>query len=205
MIQPAASRWLAELRSQWVGNSRLRWGLLVIAGILWAQGLLMLGDAAQAWREQASSVRDEIDRVRPLMRDKVWPGRADDARQQLDAVRSMLWQASDIGLAEAAVQDWVRAAAGKAGLSIRELAVSRPPVAAAAATTASGPVATGMQPVRVRLVVDLNRLPLMGLLAELARNEQVIVVDRLVLRPAALPPLAEIELRALVALRAEAR
>ena len=103
------------------------------------------------------------------------------------------------------MQDWVRAAAGKAGLNIRELAVSRPPAAAATATAASSPIAAGTQPVRIRLAVDLDRLPLMGFLAELARNEQVVVVDRLVLRPAAQPPQAEIELRALFALRAEAR
>jgi hypothetical protein len=205
MIPQALPRQISELRSQWAGNSRLRWGLLVIGGILGAQGLLLVGDAAQAWREQTSSLRDEIDRVRPLMRDKLWPGRADDARQQLDALRSMLWQASDVGLAEAAMQDWVRTSAGKAGLSIRELAVSRPPAVAAAATAASGPAAAGIQPVRIRLAVDLNRLQLMGFLAELARNEQVLVVDRLVLRTASQPPLAEIELRALVALRAEAK
>jgi hypothetical protein len=53
--------------------------------------------------------------------------------------------------------------------------------------------------------VDLNRLQLMGFLAELARNEQVVVVDRLVLRPVSQPPQAEFELRALFALRAEAK
>ena len=205
MMRQAASRWLTGLRAQWTENRRLRWGLWAIGVILFAQGLFLLGDAVQASREQASSLRDEIDRVRPLMREKAWSGRADDARQQLDALRSMLWPASDLGLAEASMQDWVRATAGKAGLSIRELAVSRP-VAAGTVIAASGPTAAaGPQPVRVRLVVDLNRLPLMGFLAELARNEKVVVVDRLMLRPAAQPALVEIELRALVALRAEAR
>ena len=204
MIQNPALRWLNELRVQWTVNRRLRWGLLAIAAILCAQALFMLGDAARAAREQTSLLRDEIDRVRPLLRDKAWPGRAEDARQQLDAVRSMLWQASDLGLAEAALQDWVRASAGKAALNIRELAVSRP-VAAAAVPASGAAAAAATQPVRIRLVVELNRLPLMGFLAELARNEQVVVVDRLMLRPATQPPQAEIELRALVALRAEAR
>jgi len=206
MSPSAVSRAWSELRSQWVGNRRLRWGLLVIGGILAAQGLLLLGDATQAWRGQSSALRDEIDRIRPLMRDKAWTGRVDDARQQLDGVRSMLWQAGDVGLAEAALQDWVRGVAGKAGLGIRELAVARPAGAvAAAATAASSAAAAGTHAVRIRLLVDLNRLPLMGFLAELARNEQVIVVDRLLLRPATQPPMAEIELRAVFALRAEAK
>jgi hypothetical protein len=205
MIRVAVPRQIAELRSQWVGNSRLRWGLLLIGGILWAQGLLLLGDVVQAWRDQASTLRDDIDRVRPLMRGAPWSGRADDARQQLDALRSMLWQASDAGLAEAAMQDWVRAAASKAGLNIRELSVSRPPPAANEPGSASGAAVAGTRPIRIRLAVDFNRLQLMGLLAELARNEQVVVVDRLVLRPVSQPPQAELELRALFALRAEAR
>ncbi len=197
MSRPTVPHWMSGLRSQWVGNRRLRWGLLVIGGILCTQALSLIGDHTQVWRDQTSSLRDDIDRVRLLARDKVWPGRADDARQQLDAMRSMLWQSSDPGLAEAAMQDWVRAAAGKAGLSVRELAVSRPPAAPGAASAAAATL-----PVRIRLTVDLNRLPLMAFLAELARNEQVVVVDRLVLRPAVQPPLAEMELRALVALRA---
>lgn len=202
MTAPTASRWLAELRSQWVGNSRLRWGLFAIGGILCAQGVLLLGDQSQVWRAQAAAIRADIDRVRPLTRDTGWPRRAEDARQQLDAARAMLWQASDAGVAEAALQDWVRASASKAGLSIRELAVSRPPAAPASASSPSGAT---IHVVRVRVAVDLNRLPLVAFLAELARNEQVVVVDRLVLRPAAQPPLAEMELRALVALRGETR
>ena len=46
--------WLAALASQWTGNRRLRWGLLIIGGILWLQGLLLLGDSAQGWRQQAA-------------------------------------------------------------------------------------------------------------------------------------------------------
>jgi hypothetical protein len=201
MSRPTVPNWMSGLRSQWVGNRRLRWGMLVIGAILWAQALLLFGDAAQVWRDQTSSLRDEIDRVRQLARDKVWPGRADDARQQLDALRSMLWQASDPGIAEAAMQDWVRASAAGAGLSVRELTVSRPPSAAGAASA----VAAATLPIRIRLAVDFNRLPLLAFLAELARNEQVIVVDRLVMRPGAQPPLAEMDLRALVALPAEVR
>lgn len=195
--------WLAALASQWTGNRRLRWGLLIIGGILWLQGLLLLGDSAQGWRQQAALLREDVERLQPLSRSKLWPGRADDARQQVSALRSMLWQETDLGLAEAAAQDWVRALASQGGLGIRDLAVSRP---TAAAASASAPALTaGVQPVRLRLSVDLNRLALMGFLAELARHEQVVVVDRLMLRPASQPPIAELELRLLAAVRGDAK
>lgn len=196
-------RWAAELRSQWAGNRRLRWGVWVIAAMLWIQALLMVGDAAQGWRNQAMTLRDDVERMQPLLRSQAWPGRAEDARQQLGALRSMLWPQTDRGLAEAAFQDWVRAVAGKSGLVIRDLAVAREPAAATAAS-APGPLA-GVQMVRLRLAVDLNRLPLLGFLAELARNEQIVLVERLVLRPATQPPSAELDLRMLASVQAVAK
>lgn len=198
----AESGWPAALGSQWAGNRRLRWGILTIGAILWLQGLLLLGDGAQALRQQAASMREDVERLQPLARSKTWPGRADDARQQVNALRSMLWQETDLGLAEAAAQDWLRALAAKGGLGIRELAVSRPTAAAAGASAA---LASGVQPVRLRMAVDLNRLALMGFLAELARHEHVVVVDRLMLRPAAQPPMAELELHLLAAVRGDTK
>ena len=199
-----APNWLAALRGQWSTNRRLRWGLLAIGAILWMQGLLMLGDSALALRQQADSLREDVERLQVQARSKVWPGRADDARQQVTALRSMLWQEGEIGLAEAAAQDWVRALATKVGLGVRELAVSRPGAAVAVATAASAPQRlAGVQPVRLRLSVDLNRLALMGFLAELAQHERVVVVDRLILRPVSQPPSAELDLRMLAAVKAE--
>ena len=196
--------WLAGLRVQWATNRRLRWGLLTIGAILWVQGLLMLGDSAQAMRQQADSLREDVDRMQVQARSKAWPGRADDARQQVAGLRSMLWQETDIGLAEAAAQDWVRALAAKLGLGIRELAVSRPGTATAVASAAPAPQRlAGVQPVRLRLSVDLNRLALMGFLAEIAQHERVVVVDRMILRPVSQPPTAELDLRMLAAVKAE--
>ena len=199
-----APNWLAGLRVQWTANRRLRWGLLTIGAILWVQGLLMLGDSAQAMRQQADSLREDVDRMQVQARSKAWPGRADDARQQVAGLRSMLWQETDIGLAEAAAQDWVRALAAKLGLGIRELAVSRPGTATAVASAAPAPQRlAGVQPVRLRLSVDLNRLALMGFLAEIAQHERVVVVDRMILRPVSQPPTAELDLRMLAAVKAE--
>lgn len=199
-------QWWAGLRGQWLANRRLRWGLLAIGAIVWVQGLLMASDSAQALRQQSEALREDVDRLQVQARSKVWPARADDARQQVGALRSMLWQETEIGLAEAAAQDWVRALAAKMGIGIRELAVSRPGTATASASAASAaPQLVGVQPVRLRLSLDLNRLALMGFLAEIAQHERVVVVDRLVLRPVSQPPTAELDLRMLAAVKAEAK
>jgi Type II secretion system (T2SS), protein M subtype b len=197
-------RWASELRSQWAGNRRLRWGLLAIGGILWIQGLLLLGDAAVGLRQQAVSLREDVERLQPLARSKVWPGRAEDARQQVGALRSMLWPETDLGVAEAAAQDWLRALASKSRLGIRNLAVSRP-AASGTAASAAAPGAANVQAVRLRMTTELNRTALTAFLAELARNEQVVIVDRLALRTASQPPVAEMDLRLLASLRGEAK
>jgi Type II secretion system (T2SS), protein M subtype b len=200
-------QWWAGLRGQWSSHRRLRWGVLVIGALLWIQGLLVLGDSAKALRQQADSLREDVQRLQVQARSKGWSGRADDARQQVDALRSMLWQEGDIGLAEAAAQDWVRALATKFNLGVRELAVARPGAAPAGApATALAPQRlAGVQPIKLRVTVDLNRLALMGFLSELAQHERVVVVDRLILRPASRPPTAELDLRLLAAVKVEAK
>lgn len=206
MSRLSDSRWISGLRAQWLGNRRLRWGLLAVGGLLWLQALLLLGDAAAGLREKAAALREDVQRLQPLARSKVWPGRAEDARQQLAALRSMLWPESDLGVAEAAAQDWVRALAAKSRLGIRNLAVSRPAAAAPTAASATpGALPSNVQAVRLRLTVELHRAALVAFLAELARSEQVVVVDRLALRTASQPAVAELDLRLLASLRGEVK
>lgn len=186
----------SDVTGQWAANARLRLGLMSIAAICWVYLLMLAADQSALIGTQAQALRDEAGRVRPLAKEQVWPQRADDARQQLAAVQSMLWTDSDAGLIEARLQDWLRSTAAKAGLSVRELTMQR-----GTSTLNSTSEATAKQPgeplmFRARLVLDLNRLALLGFLAELGRNEQVWVVERLALRPGAQPALAEIELKA---------
>jgi len=195
-----ATAW-TELRSQWQVNTRLRIGAGLIGGILWIYALLVAGDAVVGTRMASEQLATEIDRMRPLTRANPWPARADDARQQLAALRSMEWvegQAGDLGLVEAAFQDWVRGTAAQAGLRVREMSLSR-----AAAVPAEGggqrpgsatPLRSG-QAVKLRMTVEWGRVELVAFLAEVGRSERVVVVERLMLRPAATPPSAEIDLR----------
>ena len=180
-------------RAQWSSSRVLRVGAWTIGGLLWVQSLLMLGDVAANWQKGEQAVREELAQMQTLAREKAWPQRADDARQQVAALRALLWPDADRGLAEASTQDWVRGVAAKAGLVVRDLSLVRSAVVPAAAAASGVPGA--QQAVRLRMIADLDRVSLMGFLAELARNEHVVIVDRLVLRPAAQPPAAELELR----------
>jgi len=177
--------------AQWGDSARLRLGALGIGAILWVYALMLMADLATAWRAEAAQLSDEVSRIQPLSREQSWGQRQEDARQQLDAIRGMLWSESDAGLIDAKLQDWLRAAAAKSGLKVRELAVQRAPA------QASGAAGADVQVVRARLVVELDRLALLVFLTEVGRNEQVLAVDHLALRLAARPVTAEIELKAL--------
>lgn len=186
----------AEVAGQWASSLRLRAGLTGIVLIVWVYVLLLVADQASALRGETQALREELARIQPIARERGWTQRAEDARQQLAAAQAMLWVDTDAGLIEARFQDWLRGTASKAGLSLRELNLQRGNAtlraAGASQVAASEPLALG-----ARMVVDLQRLPLLAFLAEVGRNEQVIVIERLSLRAGAQPALAEIELRVL--------
>nr|WP_316640639.1 GspMb/PilO family protein [uncultured Roseateles sp.] len=193
---PAVMRW-RQLRAEVAANPRLRLGLYLIAGTLWLWLLLLAQDQAVLWRAEADEAGAELERLKPLQAATQWPQRAEDARKHLEAARAMLWTAPSQGLAEAALQDNLRSWADKAGLPVRELNVS-----AAPATEATANVA-GLVNLRARMVVDLNRIGLMSLLAEIGRSPKIMVVDTLRMRLVAQPARAELEVRVLY--RAEER
>lgn len=188
-----AASW-AELRSQWQVNVRLRTGVWVILGILWVYALLLGADAVGALRKGSEALAGEVERLQPLTRANPWPARLDEARQQLAALRSMEWaegEGGDAGLTEAALQDWVRATAAKAGLRVREMSLSRPEAVAPGPGTGG----TASKALRLRMSTEWGRAELMAFLAEVGRSERVVTVERLLLRPGATPPGAEIDLR----------
>lgn len=199
MMRVTLSTLMEGWRGQLAGHARLRLGLAAIVAILWVYGLLLAGEHATLMRADLQNARAELRRLEAAGRERDWPARADDARRHLAAMQGLVWTENDLGLAEAALQDWLRATATKAGLGVRELAVVRAaadgvraPVAPAAASALSGP-----QVLKARLVADFNRIALLGLLDELQRHERAIVVDHLVLRTWAQPPTLELDLRVL--------
>ncbi|WP_457325872.1 GspMb/PilO family protein [Roseateles sp. P5_E11] len=179
---------IAEARQQWRANVRLRFGVAVIAGVVWLWALLVLMDAAKAFRGEAEAARQQADQWRPLIGQTAWPARVDEARSEMDAARSLQWAAASTGAAEARLQDYLRSLAEKGGLNVVELTILQG--AAEAASSAAGGV------LRARLVTDLNRPALMALLAELQGAQPMVIVDVIKLRPAQVPARAELELRA---------
>lgn len=178
----------SDLQSQWRGNARLRLGLWLIAATLWVWLLLMAQDQAKLWRGEVEESRAELDRLSPLRAGSQWPKRAEEARLHLEAAREMLWTASSQGQAEAELQDKLRSWSSKAGIPVRELAVS---------AVADGKGSAGVTPLRARMVLDMNRMGLMILLSELGRAPQRMVVESLRVRPFGQPARVELDVKVL--------
>lgn len=201
----------ADLRGQWQASTRLRLLIAASAAILLVFALTLAMDAVDARRERVKTLDAELARLQDLSRDRNWPVRAKEADQLHAALASMAWPEADVGLNEAALHDWLRNVPARLGLKTRELAVARveetradPLSAAPGASSALPSVPPGHQVLRAHLSFELQRGPLMAFLAECARSERSIVVERLVLRSSSQPPTAELDLRVL-ARKGEAR
>jgi hypothetical protein len=207
MLDAWIARWapvLAPWQAQWQASARLRWGVRLVLGIVAVHLMLSTLDAVDQKREALKAARLEGARLSAMGQEGDWAARAQQAQDQLVAFRSMAWSASDPALGEAALQDWLRKVTSGLGLAVRDLQVTRAALSPAA-TPGGGPQgeSTLNRPppqaaaIRAKLIVELKRGAVLALLAELQRNEQSVVVERLVWRGASVPPQVELDLRAL--------
>ncbi|MEO3693302.1 GspMb/PilO family protein [Roseateles paludis] len=184
---------LAQLRSQWEESGLIRLGLWAALGTLCLYAVLAGFDAADAAVERSQGLRAEIQRFRSLTKDQEWPRRQEEVLGLRAAYDTTVWSEADLALSEAALQDWLRNAAQKLGLKLRDLAVVR---AEADAKSASD-LPAGYVVLRVRMSLEMQRTPLLSLLAEIGRQERRIVVERLTMRTLSQPATADIDLRVL--------
>lgn len=198
MNQTLSRSWQG-LRSQWQASRVLRWGLVAIGVMLWSEGLARLDGLTARWQEAAAAARADLAGLQGQRREQHWPARAEEARRLLDAQQRLLWRGPSAGLTEAAFQDWLRGMAGKTGVNLVELQLTRAP-ALSGGVAASAPAVAGVTLIRAHLVGDLRRVPLLALLNEVGLHERALVLERLVLLTNPQRPLFELDLRAVAAL-----
>lgn len=188
--------WL-QMRGEWQSSARLRAGVWAGLGIFLLFLLLLGLDHVDARRAELKRLQDDQQRLRTVPLGEVWRQRNQDVQAVLSAYQASVWAEADVGLSEAAFQDWLRTLTGRLGLNVRELTVARVDAPKAAAAASAVPAPSGHVPLRARLVLELQRTAVMTLLAELAQAERSVVVERLVWRAAAQAPTVELELRAI--------
>lgn len=206
-VADRASALWAEFRQQWQASARLRFGAGLVVGILALYSMLEGADYVTLRHEQLKVLDGEFSRLRSLSKERDWPERAGDAAKLNAALASMAWSEADIGLTEAAFQDWLRTVPAKLGLTTRSLTLARleeskptfdgPKTPLGAAGPAGLAPPPGFTVLRARISFELQRAPLIAFLAECARSERSVVVERMVLRMQSQPQMAELDLRVL--------
>ena len=107
MAGPFAGR-MAQMRTEWTGNTRLRIGAALILVILVVYLLMVLSDWRAALHEEYQQRTLQLYKVQALAGKDEWLLRAEKARALDKALQSEIPHAATIGLAQAEVQTWMR-------------------------------------------------------------------------------------------------
>lgn len=100
-------RRLQQLRTEWRSNPRLRYGAMVIVGILGVQGVFMLSDHVQSRMAAYTGDMEMLSRLEAVRKETWWPERAGKATELLDAVRARVPEVAGKGMAQAESQAWL--------------------------------------------------------------------------------------------------
>src|SRR5690606_38159357 len=95
---------LRQLREQWQGNPRLRWGVAAIAAILGFYLILVAWDWRQALHAEYQARTLQLYKVQALAGQEAWLQRAQEAQALDAAMQAEIPVASSVGLAQAEVQ-----------------------------------------------------------------------------------------------------
>jgi hypothetical protein len=207
---------LTRVSSEVRDSATVRLGLLAAAAIVWIYLLLVANDARTSARERLAQLEDRVATARAEERDRSWPGREASARQQLAALRALLWRAPNRSLAEAGFRDWIQNAAQTMGLKIRTLTVQTADRKLANPSSVAAPLASGAPPaiplpddverVRARITVDFARQPWAAFLLKLAGSARIVNVERIAIHNNTTQgAVAELDLEALFLLEAAGR
>ncbi|WP_397535361.1 hypothetical protein [Roseateles sp.] len=189
----ALQEMLRDAREQWQTNARLRLACLAVLAILWGYGLLLLSDQTPSQLAKLADLRRQTLELRSLQDAAQWEARLGQAMEQSKAAKALTWVETRPGLAQAEVQDWLRASAGKAGLAVRDLSVAVASNEAAAVGSSQTEKTTGV--IALRLSADFTPLALSSLLFELGQVERGLSVRRLQLKTWTTPQQAEIDVQ----------
>lgn len=104
---PFAAR-IAQVRTEWSTNARLRLGvgLMAVVGLVYL--LLVLADWRAALHDEYQQRTLQLEKVQALSGRDEWLMRADNARALDKALQAEIPHAATIGLAQAEVQTWMR-------------------------------------------------------------------------------------------------
>lgn len=187
---------LDNFLNQLRGNPRLRWGVLLIIGIFWLYGVLVLRDELHEQTQQQRSVVQSIARLRAQLAQTEWTARLTPAKVLAVQLEGKLWQAPTSGLAQAAFQDWLNATLLKSGITTPQISVTvvddaltGPNTSSAAAASSPNPdlgaapnTPTDLWKIKAKLNFELTTVIPSDVMARIESHDKQIVVGALNIR-----------------------
>ncbi len=171
-------------------NPRLRLGVLLIIGIIWLYGLLILRDESRLAASQYQTVAKKVARLQAEANQSEWAARVEPVRALQLELESRMWHEGTIGLAQATFQDWLNQAVQQSNL-VRAV-VS---VAAQEDNTQDKNTAVKTPPapnpdiwkVSAKIGFDFTPKGLYALIGRLEDHDKQIIIESLVVRSLPLP------------------
>lgn len=99
---------MRQMRDEWNGNPRLRWGAAAIAAILLVYVLLVLADWRRDLHAQYQQRTLQLYKMAALAGQEQWSVRAETARSLQKSLQAEIPRATTIGLAQAEAQAAIR-------------------------------------------------------------------------------------------------
>lgn len=182
-----------ELRN----NPRLRWGIALIIGIAWLYGILLLQESLQEQEQQHRATVHALSRLRAQLAQPEWIARAAQSKELSMQMEGGLWQAPTSGLAQAAFQDWLKAAAIKADTAHSQITVLVQDEAVTSANNQNASIAMpyNLWKIKAKLGFDFTSATLFELMRKIDNHEKLIIVDTLNIQKEPIPRV-EMELTA---------
>jgi hypothetical protein len=171
---------IGRLRSDWSEADRRR-GLLLGAGALvWLLVVISLATQLGASHKGRSAARIEVARLQQLIADKTWPDRFAQSEGLKSKLEARLWTAPTQGLAEAGFERLLRDAMAPYGFDKPQIQISWTP-----ATIQSGSnirQLDRLQRMSAKVTTSYDPNGVVHLMADLAANDKLIVIDQLIAR-----------------------
>lgn len=102
---------LADIRREWAGNPRLRLGIIAIGVILAVYLSLVMQDWRAGLQERYAERTEYLGKMQALAGQDAWIARAEAVAQTRAALEAEIQTVATAGIAQAAVQGWLRDAA----------------------------------------------------------------------------------------------
>ena len=158
---------LRGAREEWRTNTRLKWGVALVALIAFAYACLVLGDWRRDLHDEYQDRTIQLYKMTALADQDYWLARAQSAQAIEKALQAEVPSASTIGLAQAEVQTLVRQLMNAYGRGLSSDA--SPP------SMVSGQPGLWRVPVTLRGVVSQGQL--LEILRRLENSDRLIVVE----------------------------